>query len=210
MAMQEDMQILANRRVARGLLVDRFLRPGEPGLFLDFANEKFDQLLTYLSQNDLQVHGADASATVGIYSFVKIVGEIRRSLSKLPAPREVRMDPRRPESEIIPTGYNPELLALVRSPRKEIPQASPSYMRMGEAEVMSGEDAVVDEALAYGFRPAPPGSRKIEMGKFPEGAPSDKPGASAGKPPVSRALEFSTGEAPTLKGERDGSGPKLF
>lgn len=184
-AMQEDMQILANRRVARTNLVDSLLRYGEPGLFLDFPHEKFDKLLTYLSQNDLQVHGADASATVGIYSFVKIVGEIRRSLAKLPAPDAVYLGERRSENEIVPMGYNPELLALVRSPRKEVPQASPSYRRMGEA---LGSGLGVEEG-----HPAP-----VESG----------PAESARRRPVSRELAFS-GEAPKLKEGGDGSGPKL-
>lgn len=182
-AMAEDMQILANRRVARTNLVDSLLRYGEPGLYLDFPHEKFDKLLTYLSQNDLQVHGADASATVGIYSFVKIVGEIRRSLAKLPAPDAVYLGERRPENEIIPGGYNPELLALVRSPRKEVPQASPAYRRMGEA---------------------------LGSGLGEEGASASAgagPAESARRLPVSRELAFS-GEAPKLKEGGDGSGPK--
>lgn len=182
-AMAEDMQILANRRVARTNLVDSLLRYGEPGLYLDFPHEKFDKLLTYLSQNDLQVHGADASATVGIYSFVKIVGEIRRSLAKLPAPDPVYLGDRRPENEVIPGGYNPELLALVRSPRKEVPQASPSYRRMSEALV---------------------GGSGVEEGPL---ASEAGPAESARRRPVSRELAFS-GEAPKLKEGGDGSGPK--
>lgn len=116
--MENDMQITTHRRTARPMLNGALVRPDETCSVVRFSNEKFDKLVTYLSQNDLQVHGADASSTVGIYSFIKLVGELRRSLRKADTPDglETVRSPtsaRGPAPERVPTaamrrlGYSP-------------------------------------------------------------------------------------------------------
>lgn len=74
--MGADPQILANRREGRALLMEAIDDDGE----LKLSADKFDKLVTFLSLNDQQVHGSGASETVSIYSFVKILQELRRKL----------------------------------------------------------------------------------------------------------------------------------
>jgi len=80
-AMENDMQITSHRRTARTMLYESFAdqRDREQPV-MKISNDKFDKVMTYLSQNDLQVHHADAGSTVGIYSFIKIIGEMRRNI----------------------------------------------------------------------------------------------------------------------------------
>jgi len=80
---KNDMQILSNRRTGYTMIQDSLVTRGETCEVLRVSNDKFDKLVTYLSQNDLQVHQADARSTIGIYAFVKIVAELRRSLRAL-------------------------------------------------------------------------------------------------------------------------------
>lgn len=74
--MGSDPQILANRREGKALLMLAIDEDGEVKLSAD----KFDKLVTFLSLNDQQVHGSGADNTVSIYSFVKILQELRRKL----------------------------------------------------------------------------------------------------------------------------------
>jgi len=71
-----DMQVLANRREAKDLFVIAMNPDGD----FPYSGDKSDKLETFLSLNDLQVHGAGAGQTVSTYAAVKIVAEMRRRL----------------------------------------------------------------------------------------------------------------------------------
>lgn len=71
---EADPQILANRREGRALYQAARQDDGE---FL-FSADKADKMETFLSLNDQQVHQAGHDNTVSIYSFVKILSDMRR------------------------------------------------------------------------------------------------------------------------------------
>jgi hypothetical protein len=80
----EDVQVLANRRVARRLLDQCLIAQGEDQ-YIEFPQEKFDKLLAFLTLNDQQVHYAGSDRTVDIFAFVKLFAELRRKLRDHPA-----------------------------------------------------------------------------------------------------------------------------
>jgi len=75
-ARSNDMQITSNRREARALYLSALDFDGS----FEFPIEKADKLLTFLSLNDAQVHGADAKDTVSIYAFIRILGDLSMRL----------------------------------------------------------------------------------------------------------------------------------
>jgi len=77
--MEHDLQVLAHRREAAGLWRATLARQGDHPT-LEWSSDKYDKVLTFLSQNDLQVHYAGADKTVGVYAIVKLIGELRRRL----------------------------------------------------------------------------------------------------------------------------------
>lgn len=77
--MEHDLQILAHRREAHTLLRSTLAVGGDTHC-LELSADKFDKIMTFLQQNDQQVHYASASNTVGVYAIVKLIGEIRRRL----------------------------------------------------------------------------------------------------------------------------------
>lgn len=74
--MHHDPQILANRREARALYAAALDDEGD----FSISADKADKLETFLTLNDLQVHGAGNDGTVSIYAFTKILAELRRRL----------------------------------------------------------------------------------------------------------------------------------
>lgn len=81
--MEHDLQVLAHRREAAGLFRTTLARFGDHPT-LEWSSDKYDKVLTFLSQNDLQVHYAGADKTVGVYAIVKLIGELRRKLRDHP------------------------------------------------------------------------------------------------------------------------------
>jgi len=77
--LDHDLQVLLNRRTALALL-NRSLARTDDQLVLKWSAESFDKMVTFLTQNDVQVHYAAASQTVGVYAIVRLVGELRRAL----------------------------------------------------------------------------------------------------------------------------------
>lgn len=77
--MEHDLQVLAHRREAAGLYRATLAHHGDYST-LEWSSDKYDKVLTFLSQNDLQVHYAGADKTVGVYAIVKLIGELRRRL----------------------------------------------------------------------------------------------------------------------------------
>jgi len=87
----QDVQVLANRRVARQLLDRCLIERGESD-YIEFSQEKFDKLLAFLTLNDQQVHYASSDRTVDIFAFVKLFAELRRALRDHPsAPESMRL-----------------------------------------------------------------------------------------------------------------------
>lgn len=87
-AMERDLQVLAHRREAAGMFRSTLARHGD-GQTLELSSDKYDKILTFLSQNDLQVHYAGADKTVGVYAIVKLIGELRRRLRDYPDQSEI-------------------------------------------------------------------------------------------------------------------------
>lgn len=83
-SMERDLQVLAHRREGAGLFRATLARQGDSDT-LELSSDKFDKILTFLSQNDLQVHYAGADKTVGVYAIVKLIGELRRRLRDYPS-----------------------------------------------------------------------------------------------------------------------------
>jgi len=77
--MEHDLQILTHRREAHTLLRGALARASDRKV-LQMSSDKFDKMMTYFQQNDQQVHYAAATNTVGVYSIVKLLGELRRRL----------------------------------------------------------------------------------------------------------------------------------
>lgn len=77
--MDHDLQILTHRREAHILLRATLARDGDDHI-MELSSDKFDKIMTFLQQNDQQVHYASAANTVGVYAIVKLIGELRRRL----------------------------------------------------------------------------------------------------------------------------------
>jgi len=77
--MEHDLQILAHRREAHTLLRSTLAVSGDTHC-IELSADKFDKIMTFLQQNDQQVHYASAANTVGVYAIVKLIGELRRRM----------------------------------------------------------------------------------------------------------------------------------
>jgi len=77
--LQNDCQIKVNRTSACSLLRSSIARSGDLDT-IAFPSEKFDKLLTFLMENDQQVHYASASNTIGVYAFARLTSDLRRQL----------------------------------------------------------------------------------------------------------------------------------
>jgi len=78
-ALENDLQVKIHRSTALSLCGAAISRRGDVDL-IEFSAEKFDKVMTFLSQNDQQVHYATATQTVGVYAIVRLLGELRRQL----------------------------------------------------------------------------------------------------------------------------------
>jgi len=86
--MEHDLQILAHRREAYSYLCSALAKSGDINV-ISMSGDKFDKMMTYLQQNDQQVHYASAGNTVGTYAIVKLVAELRRRLRDHDDPTDV-------------------------------------------------------------------------------------------------------------------------
>jgi len=85
-AMKLEVQVLSNRRDLRQDFGALLAGPGDK--CFEWSAEKYDKLMTFLSQNDQQVHYAGDG--VNIYAYVKLLAELRRLVRALPgAPASV-------------------------------------------------------------------------------------------------------------------------
>lgn len=86
----QDVQILANRREALRLF-NSAIRQSE-GLssheIFSFPAEKADKIATYLTSEE--THRGD---TITVYAFVRLMGELRRSLRAIGAPVPLQISP---------------------------------------------------------------------------------------------------------------------
>lgn len=133
-----DLQIKIHRSTALGHFRGSLAREGDADV-IEFSAEKFDKIMTFLSENDQQVHYATSANTVGVYAIVRLLGDLRRTLrdyavpgySQVPlgpgpammSPRTFQA-PRRPRDA--PTGHIPSLnvAAAQRVQREQFTQAA--------------------------------------------------------------------------------------
>jgi len=78
-AMENDMQVKIHRSTAQRLFAGSLARPSDNHV-VEFSAEKYDKVMTFLTQNDQQVHYATAANTVGVYAIVRLLGDLRRQL----------------------------------------------------------------------------------------------------------------------------------
>jgi len=76
--LENDLQVKANRSRA-GSLLTRSLCANDDIDYVEFPAEKFDKMITFFTENDRQVHYQERD-TVGVYSIVRLLGELRRLL----------------------------------------------------------------------------------------------------------------------------------
>jgi len=137
--MEHDLQILTHRREAHTILRTTLAKAGDQKI-LELSSDKFDKMMTFLQQNDQQVHYASASNTVGVYAIVKLIGELRRRLRDYETPGVVDLG----ESYLSPRG--------------------PSSGTFGQPQASTGREGVppLDISRLSGPRAGPPVSTKSE------------------------------------------------
>jgi len=122
-----DLQVKIHRSSALGLLRGSFARPEDVNV-IEFSAEKFDKIMTFLTENDQQVHYANSANTVGVYAIVRLLGDLRRQL------RDYR--PARPEdTPRIGDGHllTPRVLRARDAPQNRVPP-----INVGLAQAIAG------------------------------------------------------------------------
>lgn len=136
-ALDSDVQVQTNRRTLYRLLLDALGNESDPvGSLFAFPIDQYDKLLTFCQSTDPQVHYADASHTVQIYSFTKILMNMRRLIMK----------------------RGGVLMAGVHSPTPS-PRASPNNSPLGPRPLQPVQ--VVDSSLDIDLNRVPLASRNI-------------------------------------------------
>lgn len=132
--MDHDLQILTHRREACTLLSSALARNGDSHC-IELSADKFDKMLTYLQQNDQQVHYASAANTVGVYAIVKLVGELRRRLRDYPDPTQVDLG----QDFLSPRGPPPQRDEAETAEQSQRPQGVPvlNVSRLGQLSQLS-------------------------------------------------------------------------
>lgn len=76
-ALENDLQILINRREAKRLLNAAILSTDDSEGFFDYPVEKFEKIQTFLELSETQQHGSPSQ--VSVYAFVRLMGDMRRA-----------------------------------------------------------------------------------------------------------------------------------
>lgn len=74
--LRNDLQILVNRREARRLYYDALAEGPGAAVRFSYPVEKAEKIATFLETHDLALAGNNVS----IYAFVRLMGDLRRSL----------------------------------------------------------------------------------------------------------------------------------
>jgi len=116
--MEHDLQILTHRREAHTLLRSTLAKANDENV-MELSSDKFDKIMTFLQQNDQQVHYASAANTVGVYAIVKLIGDLRRRLRDYQFPSVVELG----EDYMSPRGDPPSIRnrASASTGRKGVP-----------------------------------------------------------------------------------------
>jgi len=110
-----DLQIKIHRSTALGHFRGALAREGDQDV-IEFASEKYDKIMTFLTENDQQVHYAASSNTVGVYAIVRLLGDLRRQLRDYTQPGYAQ----------VPLGAGPAMMSprTFQAPRR--PRAAPT------------------------------------------------------------------------------------
>jgi len=110
-----DLQIKIHRTTACGHFRGALAREGDLDV-IEFSAEKYDKIMTFLTENDQQVHYAASSNTVGVYAIVRLLGDLRRQLRDYTQPGYAQ----------VPLGPGPAMMSprTFQAPRR--PRAAPT------------------------------------------------------------------------------------
>jgi len=129
--LENDLQIKINRSSACSLLRSSIARERDIDT-LSVPAEKFDKIMTFLVENDQQVHYASGSNTVGVYAFTRLVSDLRRQV------RDYRSSTR--SSGSIGSG-SPMMSPRDRYSTEESPKSSPHGQMSLDLAALSRERA---------------------------------------------------------------------